>query len=468
MTEKTFLSKDGKSNIHYYVWEPEGEPKAILQIVHGMAEHMERYAAFAEYLNGFGVLVCGEDHIGHGKSAAPKDWGYMGEDNGWKNMVHDVEQLHQIITVKYMDTPYFILGHSMGSFITRAWLAMYGTGVDGAIIMGTAGTNPVLGVAKFLVKFIRRFKGSRHISKLVTGAAFGSYNKHIAPQRTEYDWLTRDDAIVDKYIDDPACGFTFTIAGYGDLFNVIGYVSSDNWYALVPKALPMLIVSGAEDPVGAYGQGPAEVAERLQEAGCEDVSLLLYEDMRHEILNEYGKETVMEDIKRFIFGEEAPGAEDEEKEEAPEAEPVPAEEPAAEPEKVFYDTNKTDDRPVSEQALADAAEQAVERIDMTAEDAEAVAHKGIRNIQNEFEQAEAAVQQAAEEVSEVAEKAADKMDDYVQAFSDAVEDNVNEKVLEDVQSHSDAAKSVVEGVPDVGEVLHKGIRNIEQTLWEDK
>ncbi|MBQ1891553.1 MAG: hypothetical protein II164_04330, partial [Firmicutes bacterium] len=186
------------------------------------------------------------------------------------------------------------------------------------------------------------------------------------------------------------------------------------------------------------------------------------------ILNEYGKETVMEDIKRFIFGEEAPGAEDEEKEEAPEAEPVPAEEPAAEPEKVFYDTNKTDDRPVSEQALADAAEQAVEKIDMTAEDAEAVAHKGIRNIQNEFEQAEAAVQQTTEEVSEVAEKAADKMEDYVQAFSDAVEDNVNEKVLEDVQSHSDAAKSVVEGVPDVGEVLHKGIRNIEQTLWEDK
>ena len=307
MTEKTFTGKDGKSTVHYYVWEPQGQPAAILQIVHGMAEHITRYAGFAEYLNQFGILVAGNDHIGHGNSAAPEDWGYFGEKDGWKFMIQDVEQLHEIMAVEYMDVPYFIMGHSMGSFITRAWLAMYGSGVDGAIIMGTCGTNSALGVAKTLVAAIRKFKGSRHISKLVTNAAFGSYTKRIDPVRTPYDWLTRDNGIVDKYMDDPACGFPFTLAGYADLFNVIGYISDDNWYSLVPKDLPMLFVSGGDDPVGNYGDGPAEVTERLQEAGCTDVSLIIYDGMRHEILNEFGKETVMEDIKKFIFGEEAPG-----------------------------------------------------------------------------------------------------------------------------------------------------------------
>ena len=307
MIEKTFLSKDEKSTIHYYIWEPEGQPKAVLQIVHGMAEHILRYADFAEYLSSQGILVCGNDHIGHGRSADPKDWGYFGENDGWRIMIQDVEQLHGIMKVQHMDCPYFILGHSMGSFIVRAWLAMIGRGIDGAIIMGTSGSNSAIGVAKTLVSTLRKTQGSRHISRTVTGLAFGSYNKRIKPQRTDYDWLTRDDAIVDKYIEDPACGFTFTLAGYSDLFNVIAYVSSDSWYKLVPKDLPLLIVSGTEDPVGSYGKGPAEVAEKLEEYGCSDVSLILYEGMRHEILNEIGKETVYDDIRRFILDEGLPG-----------------------------------------------------------------------------------------------------------------------------------------------------------------
>ena len=489
MTEKTFLSKDGKSNIHYYVWEPEGEPKAILQIVHGMAEHMERYAPFAEYLNGFGVLVCGEDHIGHGKSSAPKDWGYMGEDNGWKIMVQDVEQLHQIITVQYMDVPYFILGHSMGSFITRAWLAKFGTGIDGAVIMGTAGTNPVLGVAKTMVSAVRKFKGSRHISKTITKAAFGSYNKRIPGNRTPYDWLTRDDKIVDKYIDDPACGFTFTAAGYADLFNIIGYVSSDDWYGLVPKDLPILLVSGSEDPVGNYGEGPAEVAEKLQEIGCTDVSLILYEDMRHEILNEIGKETVMDDIRRFIFGEEAPeaeGGEDEEEPEVPE-EPVTevVAEAAAEAEsaaetavgEVVEEAAETaehyghfEEVPAPEaipheEVFEAAAEKVAEKIDMTAEEAEAVAHKGVRNLQNEFD----SVEEAGEKLKNAFSEAVANMDEevhYGEYYAEAEAKNVNEKVLEKVESFHEDAKSVVEAEPKAEDVPHKGIRNIEQTLWE--
>ena len=416
MTEKTFLSKDGKSTVHYYVWEPAVEPVAILQLVHGMAEHITRYEPLAKYLNSYGVLVCGNDHIGHGNSARPEDWGYFGEENGWKIMVQDVEQLHGIMKVQYMDTPYFILGHSMGSFITRAWLAMYGNGVDGAIIMGTAGTNPALGVAKFLCKTIRKSKGSRHLSKLITTAAFGSYNKRIKPSRTPYDWLTRDNAIVDRYIEDPACGFTFTVAGYADLFNVIGYVSDEKWYRLVPREMPLLLVAGREDPVGSYGAGPAEVAERLQTAGCSDVSLILYEDMRHEILNEFGKETVMEDIRRFVLGEEAKGAEEEpeeapaiaEEEPAPEV-PEPAEAPASieapeEPVAVTVEETVAEVKEKAEEVIESAKEKAEEVVAVVKEKAEAAAETVKEKAEEVFDAAKGKAEAAIGTVKEAAGK----------------------------------------------------------------
>ena len=404
MTEKTFLSKDGKSTIHYYVWEPAGEPVAILQITHGMAEHLLRYEPFAEYLNSYGILVCGHDHIGHGRSADPEDWGYFGEQDGWKIFVQDVEQLHQIMKVQYMDTPYFLMGHSMGSFVARAWLAMYGTGVDGAIIMGTAGANPALGVAKFLVKTIRNSKGSRHISGMLTKLAFGSYNKKIDPNRTPYDWLTRDGEIVDKYIKDPACGFTFTTAGYADLFNLIGYISSENWYKLVPKQLPILLVAGADDPVGAYGAGPAEVAEGLENAGCTDVSLIIYENMRHEILNEFGKEAVYEDLRRFILGEEPLGAEEDEDE--PRAEEIPE---AAEPEKVHYDAEPEDVRSAAEKAMDNAAERDHASPDISGAEKTDVPHLGIRKV---YETVDGMADAAKEEVRRISEQAEDLASKY--------------------------------------------------------
>lgn len=303
MTESTFKSTDKRSTVHWYKWDVE-KPVAVLQIIHGMCEYIERYAAFAEYLNSFGIVVVGNDHIGHGKSVdSPKDYGYFGKEDGWKHFVEDVEQLRTIVKAEYPDIPYFIMGHSMGSFVCRSWLRMFGKGVDGAIIMGTAGANPAVGVGKTLAKLIRGVKGERHISKLITAMAFGSYNKQIPNAKTNNDWLSRDEEVVKKYISDPACRFTFTVSGYIDLFNLLTFIQGD-WYKEVPKDLPMLLVAGDADPVGAYGKGPAEVAEGLKEAGCEDVSLILYEGMRHEILNEFGKEAVMEDIKMFILDEE--------------------------------------------------------------------------------------------------------------------------------------------------------------------
>ena len=456
MTEKTFLSKDGKSTIHYYVWEPAGEPVAILQITHGMAEHMLRYEPFAEYLNSFGILVCGHDHIGHGRSAAPEDWGYFGERDGWKIFVQDVEQLHQIMKVQYMDTPYFIMGHSMGSFVARAWLAMYGTGVDGAIIMGTAGANPALGAAKFLVKTIRNSKGSRHISKLITNLAFGSYNKRIKPARTPYDWLTRDGEIVDKYNADPACGFTFTAAGYADLFNLIGYISTENWYKLVPKSLPILLVAGAEDPVGAYGAGPAEVAEGLENAGCKDVSLILYEGMRHEILNEFGKEAVYEDLKRFILGEEALGADEEEDE--------PAEAAAADiAEKKHFDADPEDIRPAAEKAMDDAAQLDHSSPDISGVEKADVPHKGIRGFGSEF--SEEPAEDAGSNDGELKLKAAlkDLMEEPALEVDAPAQDNrpANEKAMDAASDYPDAPD--LSGV-DKQDVPHRGIRNVYETV----
>ena len=304
MVENTFKSSDGRSTVHWYRWDVEN-PRAVLQLTHGMSEYIERYAGFAEYLNSKGIAFIGNDHIGHGKSVDDvKDWGYFGEQDGWKHFVEDVEQMRKIGKELYPGVPYYLMGHSMGSFVARAWLKTFGEGIDGAVIMGTAGTNSAIGAAKGLAKTIRSLKGSRHKSGLITAMAFGSYNKRIKNSRSDFDWLTRDNDIVDKYIADPACGFTFSIAGYADLFNLLAYIQDDEWYKSIKKDLPLLFVAGAEDPVGAYGSGPAEVCERLKNEGCEDVSLILYEGMRHELLNEFGKETVMEDIKGFILDEE--------------------------------------------------------------------------------------------------------------------------------------------------------------------
>lgn len=298
-----FLSSDGKSSIRVRVWETEN-PALILQIVHGMAEHIDRYDVFAEYMNGFGITVVGHDQIGHGRSAEPKDYGYFGKADGWKHFIEDVESLRKTVRTEHPELPYFMLGHSMGSFVVRGWLKMFKEGIDGAVLTGTAGSNPALGAGKALVALLRKIKGDRHLSKLVSDMAFGNYRKRIPDAKAEYDWLSRDREIVDKYTADPACGFTFTLAGYADLFNLIGYIQGSEWAASIPKEIPYLLASGEEDPVGTYGAGPAEVLNLMENAGCGDVSLLLYQGMRHEVLNEIGKEIVMEDIRRFLLDEE--------------------------------------------------------------------------------------------------------------------------------------------------------------------
>ena len=271
--------------------------KAVFQIAHGMAEHKERYDAFCDLLaqNGYAVYI--NDHLGHGKSVQNDDeLGFFGETGGWKCLVEDCYTITQRARSEFPDKPVIFFGHSMGSFIARAYTALHDDKLAGAIYCGTSGANPAASIAISLANAIARSKGPMYRSDFINTIAFGSYNKKIKPPRTDFDWLTRDDKIVDKYIADKHCGFLFTACGYRDLFSVLKFASSKSWYTSLRSSLPVLLISGECDPVGEYGKGVKQVCADLKKTGHTDVSIKLYHDDRHEILNELDRETVMNDI----------------------------------------------------------------------------------------------------------------------------------------------------------------------------
>ncbi len=292
-------SKSGIADVYARCWMPENGATAIFQIVHGMAEHGERYEEFARFLCSKGFAVLADDHVGHGKSVkSDKDLGYFGESGGWDAFVEDEKALTELIKKEMPGLPIIFFGHSMGSFIAREYLRRYGNdeAIKGGIICGTSGKNPAAAIAIILAGTVAKAKGSRHRSEFINKMAFGPYNNKIKNPRTPFDWLTTDDEIVDKYIADNYCGFLFTAAGYKDLFTILNTVSGKDWFAGVPDNLPLLITAGEEDPVGQYGKGIRQVYNDLKAASKNDVTLKLYPGMRHEILNEKNKETVFEDI----------------------------------------------------------------------------------------------------------------------------------------------------------------------------
>lgn len=282
-----FPSISGLADIHAASYLPEGkEIKAIIQIAHGMAEHLERYEAFAEVLcnNGFAVYI--NDHLGHGKSVKNDDeLGYFGEKAGWKNFIADCYRLTRIAKDENPGKPLIFFGHSMGSFVARAYSLEYANDIKGAIYCGTAGPNPAAGVGSTLASVIGKIKGDHHRSTLVDKIAFGAYNNKFE-QRTAFDWLSRDQFQVDKYIADKYCGFLFTAYGYRDLTALLGYVSGKKWFESLDKDLPVLMISGAMDPVGNFGKGIDQVCAKLQSAGKKNFRAIIYPEGRHEILNE--------------------------------------------------------------------------------------------------------------------------------------------------------------------------------------
>lgn len=298
-----FSSRDNHTQIHAIRWIPDlGKPDYIVQIVHGMAEHIERYEEFASFLTARNILVTGEDHLGHGKSVREdKNPGYFCEQDPATVVVRDVHRLKKITQEMYPGIPYIILGHSMGSFITRNYLYRYGSGIDGAIICGTGmQPNAVLNISKCIANVQRIFQGDNHISDFINNIAFSSYNKRIENPRTSKDWLTKDEAIVDEYLKDSLCGFTFTVNGFRTLFELISRAQKKENIKKIPKELPAFIVSGEEDPVGNYGQGVKAVYDSLKGVGMVNLSMKLYDDDRHEIINELNRVQIYEDIFNWI------------------------------------------------------------------------------------------------------------------------------------------------------------------------
>lgn len=285
--EFTFESLSGLADIHCASYLPEnGEVKAVIQIAHGMAEHLERYEKFASVLCDNGIAVYINDHIGHGKSVKNDDeLGYFGKQNGWRCFVEDCYELSLIAKKENEGKPFIFFGHSMGSFIARAFSLKYAKDIDGTIYCGTARPNPAAGAGIALTKAITALKGDHYRSKLIDKIGFGTYNSKFEG-RTAFDWLTRDNDEVDKYIADPYCGFLFTSAGYGDLFSLLNYVSSKEWFDGLNKELPVLMIAGDMDPVGEYGKGVKKVETMLKDAGKTNLETILYKDARHEILNE--------------------------------------------------------------------------------------------------------------------------------------------------------------------------------------
>lgn len=297
-----YLSADGATQIHALEWIPEGEVRAVLQISHGMVEYAGRYGRFAEYLNRQGIYVTGNDHLGHGESVTEDEkHGYFGHPDGNEHVIEDIHRLRKLTGEKYPDVPYFMMGHSMGSFLIRQYMMLHGEGLAGVIVMGT-GTQPapVLALGKIICRAVAACRGWDHRSRLVHSMAFASNNKKFTPARTEYDWLTKDEKIVDVYMQDPWCTFMFTVNGFYQMFRGIQFIQKQENIDRIPKGLPVFIVSGAEDPVGGFGKGVKAVFESYRTAGIKDVTMKLYDTDRHEILNELDYETVSEDLKNWI------------------------------------------------------------------------------------------------------------------------------------------------------------------------
>ena len=297
-------SRDKKSRLHAVRYTPDDKDniRCIVQIVHGMAEYVERYEEFARFLTDRGFVVVGEDHMGHGKSVGGEgSYGYFCEQDPATVLVRDVHRLKKATAGLFPNIPYVMVGHSMGSFITRNYMFRYGAGIDGAVIMGT-GMQPkaVLVLSRFLAAVQGMIFGSEKKGKLLDKLAFGSYNRRVTNPQTPFDWLSRDAERVEKYISDPMCGFVFTANGFATLFELISRLNKRENLERMEEMLPVFLLSGDADPVGDYGKGVRKAYISLRAVGMEDIKVKLYEGGRHELLNEINRQNVMQDVYNWI------------------------------------------------------------------------------------------------------------------------------------------------------------------------
>ena len=302
--EYRYPSADGKNTIYAEIYAPkDGEIKGVVQLAHGMIDYTGRYTALADYLCGCGYVFAGNHHLGHGKSvSSPKDFGHFADNGGYDYVLEDIDTMNRYLHKTYPDVPLILLGHSMGSFISRVYVSSHPLSVSGIIIHGTGGPNPLVGAGKTLAGIIKAFRGPRHRSGLIESMAFGSYNSKYPKEEGHNAWLTREGELVKDRDTNEFTSFKFTVASYIVLFNLLSNSNSKKWFATYPKELPTLIMSGDMDPVGDYGKGPHYIYKQLMINGVSNVKLKMYEGARHELFNETCREEVFADIVTWLGG----------------------------------------------------------------------------------------------------------------------------------------------------------------------
>ena len=304
--EVIFQSSNGIDKIHGKIIKPiDIEPKGIVQISHGMCEYFDKYMFFAEYLVNQGYIVCGHDHLGHGDSVSSKDErGYFAKREGYKFLIEDLKNFTDIVSRRFSDLPLFLFGHSMGSLIARCYAAKYGDILNGLIVCGTVGPQPLAIAGIKLAKFISDTKGDHYRSKKLYNLALDFASIKFLPTNTRYDWLCSDDVEVSRRVSDEKSDFIFTASAFQDLFRLTNICNSDIVIKTIPKSLPILFISGSLDPIGENGNGVKRAVKLYKDTGLENVTCKLYPDDRHELINEKNKLDVYADITAWLNGVE--------------------------------------------------------------------------------------------------------------------------------------------------------------------
>jgi alpha-beta hydrolase superfamily lysophospholipase len=304
MEEQRFMLAADGAELCIHRWLPEGAPRGVVQVAHGLAEHGARYARLAAALAQAGYAVCADDHRGHGQTArSDDDLGFFAERDGWRTCVEDLWRLNRRIAADHPGLPIVLLGHSMGSFLAQQLMSERGDALAGVVLSGSGGKPDAMAAAgRLFARFERLRLGARGRSAAINALTFGAFNKPFRPARTPFDWLSRDAAEVDKYAADPRCGFVATTQLWIDLLDALGDVTGAARQARIPKRLPIYVISGSEDPVGANTKSVRRLLQDYRALGLERVSHRFYEGARHELLNETNRDEVTRDLIAWLDG----------------------------------------------------------------------------------------------------------------------------------------------------------------------
>lgn len=304
LSEISFPSSDGIHTVYALVYTPKHKSsKGIVQLAHGMIDHVQRYEELADYLTGEGYIFAGHYHLGHGKTAnKDEDYGFFAERGGVDFLIRDMHAMNKYLRTSFPALPIVLFGHSMGSFITRLYLVKHPHSVSGAVIHGTAGPNAAVGMGKALAGIISKLRGPRHRSKLIDKLAFGTYNSKFPKDEGPNAWLTREVSLVADKGKDSYTDFIFTVSAFSDLFTMLRDSNRKEWFKNYPKSMPTLIMSGGADPVGNYGKGPMYVYKQLLMSKCENLQIKMYEGARHELFNETNRQDVFADLTEWLNG----------------------------------------------------------------------------------------------------------------------------------------------------------------------